>query len=253
MSVTLGADCLLLGRAFSQAEFARYQQLIEERRGPDYYHRIAIQDGAGKRLETPGIHPCHGALAVLDQSGFPRDFAGRTVLDVGCNAGFYAFVAKLRGARSVLGLEVLPHYFRQAELLREILALDVDFRLQDGHAALDGLGQFDVVLNTGLLYHLQNPMDMLTKMARMTRELMYLETELLIDPAYADHAWFIEGTYCLDPTNWWIYGPRCAERMIRAAGFRDVTFQGFIWSPPPGMTTPEGFARQGRGVFVCRR
>ena len=251
MAVTIAPDCLLLTRTFSHAEFSRYQQLIAECRGIDYYHRVTIQDAAGKRLETPGIHPCHGVLAVLDQHGFPQDFSGRTVLDVGCNAGFYSFVAALRGARSVLGFEVLPHYFRQAQLLREILGLDVEFRLQDGHEALKGLGQFDIVLNTGLLYHLQNPMDMLIKLAKITRETMYLETELLTDPAYSEYAWFIEGEYCQDRTNWWIYGPQCVERMARAAGFSDVKFQGFIWTPAPGTKTPEGFERQGRGVFVC--
>jgi hypothetical protein len=94
---------------------------------------------------------------------------------------------------------------------------------------------------------------MLAKMAKLTRETMYLETEMLTDPAYADYAWFIEGEYCQDVTNWWIYGPRCVERMARAAGFSSVTFQGFIWTPPAGMKTPEGYDRQGRGVFVCRK
>jgi SAM-dependent methyltransferase len=252
-TVSIGADCLLLDRAFSEADFNGYRERIEECRGIDYYHRLAIQDAAGKRLETPGIHSCIAALDMLDRHGFPADLAGKTVLDVGCNAGFYSFVAKIRGARHVLGLEVLPHYFRQAELLREILGLDVEFRLQDGHDALSSLDQFDVVLNTGLLYHLQNPFDMLAKMAKLTRETMYLETEMLTDPDCADYAWFIEGEYCQDPTNWWIYGPRCVERMARAAGFADVAFRGFVWTPPPGLKTAEGFDRQGRGVVVCRK
>lgn len=253
MAATLEHDCLRLDRTMTDAEHARYARLVEERRGVDWYHRVTIQDAAGRRLETPGIHPCLGALAVLDGHGFPGDFSGKTVLDVGCNAGFYAFVAKLRGAKRVLGIEVLPHYFQQALLLREILAVDVEFEQRDGHQALEGLDEFDVVLNTGLLYHLQNPMDLLTKLARVTRELMYCETEMLTDPAYAEHAWFVEGEYCGDRTNWWIYGPRCAERMIRAAGFPDVLFHGFVWTPPPGLKTPEGFDRQGRGVFVCRK
>ena len=250
-AVALAADRLRLSRTLSPDEFRRYERRIEECRGADYYHRLTIEDAAGQRLETPGIHPCHGALAVLDHHGFPRDFTGQTVLDVGCNAGFYSFVAALRGARSVLGLETLPHYFRQAQLIREILAVDVEFRLQDGHAALTDLPPFDVVLNTGLLYHLQNPLDMLSKMAKITRRIMYLETEVLTDPAASDYAWFIEGAYCGDTTNWWIYGPACVERMVRAAGFADVQFQGIVWAPPPGTKTVEGFERQGRGVFVC--
>ena len=80
-----------------------------------------------------------------------------------------------------------------------------------------------------------------------------LTRELLTDAQYADHAWFIEKTYGDDPSNWWIYGPRCVERMVRAAGFREVEFQGFVYKHPPGTKTPEGFERQGRGAFVCRK
>lgn len=282
MAVAIGEDCLLLDRTFSPDEFARYQRLIEARKVYDYYHRIAIQDAAGKRLETPGAHPTVGALAVLDQHGFPRDFTGKSVLDVGCNAGFYSFVAKIRGARSVLGIESAPHYVQQALLMKEILGLDVEFRHHDGHRldedvalppvgtgarvrtwlreharprpgsdAERRLGTFDVVLNTGVIYHLQNPMHFLTRMARLTRQMMYLETEMLLDPAYAEYAWFIEKEYGGDPSNWWIYGPRCVERMARAAGFPRVEFQGFVWTPPPGLKTQEGYERQGRGAFVC--
>jgi tRNA (mo5U34)-methyltransferase len=253
LGTTLERGCLRLDRTWTDDEHARWIGLVEERRGHDWYHQVAIEDAAGRRLETPGIHPCLGALAILDAHGFPADFTGKSVLDVGCNAGFYAFVAKLRGAKRVLAIEVLPHYFRQALLLRDIMDVDVEFEQRDGHEALQGLDEFDVVLNTGLLYHLQNPMDLLTKLARITRELMYCETEMLTDPAYTEHAWFLEGEYCGDPTNWWIYGPLCAERMIRAAGFPDVRFQGFVWTPPAGLKTPEGFDRQGRGVFVCRK
>jgi hypothetical protein len=94
-------------------------------------------------------------------------------------------------------------------------------------------------------------MHFLTRMARLTREMMYLETETLIDPRYSEYAWFVEEEYGEDSSNWWIYGPKCVERMVRAAGFRRVEFQGYVWTPPPGLRTPEGYERQGRGAFVC--
>jgi 2-polyprenyl-3-methyl-5-hydroxy-6-metoxy-1,4-benzoquinol methylase len=253
VSVKLAQDCLLLDRRFSDEEFGRYRTLIEERTSWGYYQRIVVQDAGGQRLETTGTHLCHGALATLDRFGFPRDFTGKTVLDIGCNAGFYSFAAKLRGAKSVLGLDHQPHYIEQARLFREILGVAVDLQVSDGHDLDERLGTFDVVINTGVIYHLQNPMDFLTRMAKLTSDLMYLESEVLTDPQHADYAWFIEKEYCEDLSNWWVYGPRCVERMVRAAGFSHVAFQGFVWTPPPGTKTPEGFDRQGRGVFVCRK
>jgi 2-polyprenyl-3-methyl-5-hydroxy-6-metoxy-1,4-benzoquinol methylase len=251
MAVKIVKDCLLLDRKFSPEEYARYQAQIEARKSFGYYQQIAIQDAAGKRLTTPGTHPGVAVLANLDQHGFPHDFTGKTVLDIGCNAGFYSFVTLIRGARSVVGIDSTVHYVEQARLLNEILGLDVEFREDDGHRLDERFGSFDVVLNTGVIYHLQNPMDFLTRMARMTRQTMYLETEMLTDPKYSEYAWFIEKEYCGDRSNWWIYGPQCVERMVRAAGFPHVEFQGFVWTPPRGMKTPEGYDRQGRGAFVC--
>lgn len=253
MAVKITGDALVLDRRLSADEYARYRTQIDERKSWGYYQRLVILDAAGQRLETPGTHLCLGSLAVLDRHGFPKDLTGKTVLDIGCNAGFYSVVAKLRGARSVLGLDHQPHYVEQALLMKEILGVDVEFRVSDGHDLDERFGAFDVVINTGVIYHLQNPLDFLTRMASITRDTMYLESEMLTDPKLSEYAWFIEKEYGQDPSNWWIYGPLCVERMVRAAGFREALFQGFVWTPPPGMKTPEGFARQGRGAFICSK
>jgi tRNA (mo5U34)-methyltransferase len=52
-------------------------------------------------LRIEAVHDGDSVLDCLDLLGFPRDFSGKTVLDVGCNAGYYSFVAKSRGARVV--------------------------------------------------------------------------------------------------------------------------------------------------------
>jgi SAM-dependent methyltransferase len=252
-AIAITKDSLLLDRTMSEQEVSLYRRRIDEHRSWGYYQRLVIEDRAGRRLETPGTHMCVGSLAALDRHGFPRDFTGKRVLDIGCNAGFYSFVAKLRGAASVTGMDQQPHYLAQALLIREILGIDVQFQQTDGHDLDERIGSFDVVINTGVIYHLQNPMDLLGRLARITTEVMYLETEALIDPAHAECAWFIERDYCQDSSNWWIYGPTCVERMVRAAGFRDPVFQGFVWTPPHGTRTPEGFVRQGRAAFVCRK
>lgn len=251
MAVQLGKDALLLDRTWSDGEFSHYRSEIEAKCSWGYYQRIVIQDAAGKRLETPGAHECLGVIRALDRHGFPSSLAGKSVLDIGCNAGFYSTIAKLRGATTVVGLDQQPHYIAQALLIREILGTDIDLRVADGHSLELPDGAFDVIINTGIIYHLQNPMDFLAKMARITREFMYLETEALTEPKLTEYAWFIEKEYGQDLSNWWIYGPKCVERMTRAAGFSRVDFQGFVWTPPPGTKTPEGFERQGRACFVC--
>src|SRR4051812_3163340 len=47
-------------------------------------------------------------------TAIPQDLAGATVLDVGCNAGFYSLEMKKRGAARVLGIDVDDRYLKQA-------------------------------------------------------------------------------------------------------------------------------------------
>lgn len=254
--VTLGADGFHLDREWSADEFRLLQARVLERRSLGYYHQIEITDRNGQKVITPGTHPTSGVMPLLEGVGFPKRLDGKSVLDIGCNAGFYSLSAWTRGARRVVGLDQQPHYIEQALMVRDILGLGteaVEFRVADGHDLSADSERFDIVINTGVVYHLQNPMDFLCKVSRITNETMILESEMLLDPAHAEYAWFIEGEYGGDGSNWWIYGPTCLERMARAAGFRDVTFRGFIWKPPRGLRVPEGMLRQGRGVLICHK
>ena len=46
----------------------------------------------------------------------PDDLTGRTVLDIGCKAGFYAIEMKRRGADRVVGIDEDERYLAQARL-----------------------------------------------------------------------------------------------------------------------------------------
>ncbi|MEO8481485.1 MAG: DUF1698 domain-containing protein [Acidobacteriota bacterium] len=254
--ITLGAKGFQVDREWPADEFRQWQAQVETRRGYGYYQNIAVTDRSGQTVTTSGTNLTSGVMPLLERVGFPKRLDGKSVLDIGCNAGFYSLSSWTRGANRVLGLDQQPHYIEQALLMRDLLGLTsaaVEFRVADGHDLSPDSEHFDFVINTGVVYHLQNPMDFLSKVYGITNETMFLESEMLIDPAYSEYAWFIEREYGGDISNWWIYGPLCLERMARAAGFRDVTFAGFIWKPSPGTTVPEGMLRQGRGVLICRK
>ncbi len=44
----------------------------------------------------------------------PDDLGGKSVLDIGCNAGFYAMEMKRRNAGRVVGIDSDPRYLKQA-------------------------------------------------------------------------------------------------------------------------------------------
>src|SRR5919204_1027794 len=81
----------------------------------------------------------------------PEDLTGMTVLDVGCNAGFYTIEMKRRGAARVLGIDSQRNLIRQAVFVRDLIGLDIDYRRMSVYD-LDPceLGQFDITLALGL-------------------------------------------------------------------------------------------------------
>src|SRR4029079_8186059 len=58
----------------------------------------------------------------------PSDLRGKTVLDIGCNAGFYSIEMKRRGAARVIGIDFDPEYLAQARLAAEVCEVDIEFR-----------------------------------------------------------------------------------------------------------------------------
>jgi 2-polyprenyl-3-methyl-5-hydroxy-6-metoxy-1,4-benzoquinol methylase len=62
------------------------------------------------------------------RSEIPDSLAGMSVLDIGCNGGFYSIEMKRRGAAYVLGIDVDDRYLNQARFAAQTLALDIDFR-----------------------------------------------------------------------------------------------------------------------------
>lgn len=184
----------------------------------------------------------------------PADLCGKSVLDIGCNAGFYAMEMKRRGAERVLAIDSDEEYLAQARFAAQVNDLDIEFRRLSVYevAALDET--FDIVLFLGLLYHLRHPLlaldlihdhvarDMLLfqSMLRGSMEVEPLEQNYDFwthEPFNLDgfpRMHFIEHEFAGDWTNWWIPNRACVEAMLRSAGF-------LIQSHPE----PE--------VYVCRR
>ncbi len=173
------------------------------------------------------------------REAIPQDLTGKTVLDIGCNAGFYSLEMKRRGADRVIGIDTDEHYLRQARFAAKVEGMEVEFRrLPVWDVAALG-EKFDVVIFMGVFYHLRHPLlalDLLhehvTKdlllfqsMQRGSRELTAVEEDyefkelaLFDQPAYPKMH-FIERKYCQDETNWWIPNRACMEAMLRSAGF----------------------------------
>jgi tRNA (mo5U34)-methyltransferase len=172
----------------------------------------------------------------------PKDLTGWSVLDIGCNAGFYAIEMKRRGARRVLGIDCDPRYLAQARFAAEVLDADVEFKQLDVYDVAALGERFDIVLFMGVLYHLRHPLlalDLIWEHA--ARDLMVFQAMMRgsaeVEPVAEDYPFeetahfdapgypklhFIERRYARDPTNWWAPNRACAEAMLRGSGFEIV-------------------------------
>jgi tRNA (mo5U34)-methyltransferase len=172
----------------------------------------------------------------------PQDLAGKSVLDIGCNGGFYSLEMKRRGAARVLGVDHDEDYLAQARFAAEVNGLDIEFRRLSVYD-VGALGErFDLVIFMGVLYHLRHPLlaldliyehvagDLLLfqSMQRGSREVFepapdypFEATAQFDEPGWPRLA-FVERDYANDPTNWWIPNAACAEAMLRSAGFEIV-------------------------------
>src|SRR3978361_1444460 len=169
----------------------------------------------------------------------PESLAGKTVLDIGCNAGFYAMEMKRRGADRVLAIDSRDEYLTQARFAAEVNDLDVEFRNLSVYD-VGRLGEtFDLVIFMGVLYHLRHPLlaldlihehvagDMMLfqsmqrgsdRTTQFDQDYDFWTTEQFNNEEYPK-LHFVEHRYADDPTNWWIPNRSCAEAMLRSAGF----------------------------------
>jgi tRNA (mo5U34)-methyltransferase len=169
----------------------------------------------------------------------PEDLSGKTVLDLGCNAGFFSLQMKRRGAARVVAVDFDPRYLAQARLAAEVSGLELELRELSVYDVAALGERFDVVLFMGVLYHLRHPLLALDLVrAHVAKDVVVFQSMLRgsegrfpATPDYPfeerdvfDHpAWpklhFVEHRYAGDETNWWIPNRACAEAMLRSAGF----------------------------------
>lgn len=152
--------------------------------------------------------------------GFPIDFTGKSVLDVGCNAGFFSFVAADRGARDIVALDYNEGYVEQAKFCNEVRGDNIDFRVGNVHD-IGSLGRkFDITLCIGLLYHVPDIMGAITRIGQVTKELAIVESA--IHPGNNDLPLVrvVEGKGRMPGT--WHPNMTALEFMFKKVGFRET-------------------------------
>ena len=222
-----------------------------------WWHSINLREGVVTKGELS-----REDLARHFESLRPPDLKNKSVLDIGAWDGFYSFEAEKRGARRVVALDHyawsldLPKhmaYWRECKergvvplpsqqelfwqpdklpgkhgydvahkaLGSEVETVIGDFMTMD----LEPLGTFDVVFLLGVLYHMENPLGALKRVASLTKDVAIIQTQAICVPEYEDLElceFYSSNQLNGDPSNWWGPNLKALEGMCHAAGFSRV-------------------------------
>lgn len=210
-----------------------------------WFHNLHLPDGTQTAPDHfLGDFPSYkwAELAMC----IPDDLSGWSVLDIGCNAGYYCFELARRGA-SVTGIDSNEHYLAQARWAARQYGLShrVQFARLQVHELARHAETYDLVLFLGVFYHLRYPLLALDIVVQRVRGLLLFQTlsmpgesayesapdydindrAMMREPGWPVMA-FIEGRLAGDPTNWWAPNHACIEAMMRSCGMRVVSRPG---------------------------
>ena len=195
-----------------------------------WFHSIELPNG----LVTPGQCSPTFMQARYAETFDPLDLAGRSVIDFGAWNGAFSHEAIRRKASHVLAVDdyAIDHPDLRGretfELVNRATGRDIELRQIDLDAPrldLSNLGQFDVVLFLGVLYHLRDPLAALREVASVTREALVVETEIFWPPTRRPMMRYLpRDDLAGDPTNWWVPNVVAMKELLAHHGFRRVHF-----------------------------
>lgn len=143
-----------------------------------WFHSFRLPDGntVAGALSLPQLEMRFELL------GLPNDLNGKRALDIGAWDGWFSFEMERRGADVVAIDNTERTNFLYA---RRMLDSKVEYKILDilhDTDRLSDLGQFDIVLFLGVLYHVKHPLLALERVCALTRETAIVDSYVLCPP-----------------------------------------------------------------------
>ncbi len=160
--------------------------LLEKIDAREWFYSYELPDGERTRTyhrgELDSIHNTRWEMLRRSiQNRFQGDYSGLRVLDLASHQGFFSVKMAQLGFGEVIGIDARASHVEDSSMIAELYGLDqVSFRQADIHSLdAQSLGQFDVVLMLGLLYHLENPIGALRTCRALCRDTCLIETQIV--------------------------------------------------------------------------
>lgn len=196
------------------------EKLIQEIAKHNWMHTIDL----GQGVVTPGRWPVNeNVIKAYDQI----DFKGKKVLDLGACNGLWSFEAERRGATEVHSVDYLTHvgywcspaYRLAHEALGSRASYHPDLNVYDVEQL--GVNDFDVVVFSGIYYHLKHPVLALSKLRRVMKEGAHvvIEGPIYPDMARSYSSFHYRDLLFDDKSNWCVPTLRCLREWVECSYF----------------------------------
>jgi 2-polyprenyl-3-methyl-5-hydroxy-6-metoxy-1,4-benzoquinol methylase len=158
---------------------ASYNNLIHRPNGRPWWHSMPLPDGN----RIAGAHTDHDVQLKLWENLYltTSDLAGKRVLDIGANDGFFTIAALLAGAAKVTAINPAdrPTYPENLLFASKQWNVTPDVIVADFQTHPFDCG-YDVIFFLGVLYHLENIFAAAKRLRKLLNDdgTLYLETQM---------------------------------------------------------------------------
>ncbi|MFD2055893.1 class I SAM-dependent methyltransferase [Mesorhizobium calcicola] len=180
-----------------------------------WHHKFEVFPG----VVTPGSYD---PQFLLEKLRLPDDMTGLRALDIGPSDGFFSMHMARRGAR-VTAVDYRAKSGHGFEAMEQLTGLEFDYRQMNLYDIPGSdIGEFDLVLFLGVLYHLPDMMRALNIVSQLCRSRLLVETQFEPElmPGVAVAQYYEASTLAGDITNFWAPNKECLFAMLRDTGFR---------------------------------
>jgi len=205
----------------------KIQELSKEE---PWFHCIDLGDGIQTMQEpVPHLQNLWDRISRY----IPDDLSGKSVLDIGCNAGFFSVQAKKRNADHVLGIDLSDGFLKQAGFVKNVLDLEIEYKKMGVFQVPQLNRKFDIVLCLGVIYHCTDPFMVAKSVELVTGRMAFVESAIVnYEPVSDKPAWefvFPGYKYRLDRAeesessyNWWFPNMEGLKVLFQTAGFEEI-------------------------------
>jgi len=219
-----------------------------------WHHSIDLGEGISTNPQKSTLVYNPEIRWNLIKAYLPNDLTGKTVLDLGCNSGYFSVQMKKRGASKVVAVDSFKGAVEQTKFLAKWFDVDLEVVQEEAHVyCLTTEERFDYVLYLGLFYHLKYPVLTLDRLAEMTKCRLFFQT-IIASPSISDfepeenysyqekntkintlefpRMMFLEKKFNNNLSTWWVCNQAAVISLLRSARLKIV-------------------AKLEKGVYVC--